>query len=246
MFVPRPRAGATLRLFCFSPAGYGASIYRDWARRLPDDIEVCAVRLPGRENLRQHPLLSTFEPLVDTATRIIAPYLDRPFAIFGHSMGSWVGFEVARRVRASAGTQPVHLFVSGRRAPHVEGSQPPIHELPEDELIAEIQRRYGGIPDAVLSEPELLALTLPILRADLAALHSYRYVSGPPYDCDITCFTGADDREIATAGMEAWGEHTAGTFVLTTLPGGHFYLTGPSGVTLVERIGETLRSVVAA
>lgn len=239
MFLPRPRPRASLRLLCFPPAGYGAAIYRELGRALPEQLEVCSVRLPGRENLRAEPLIKAFPRLIEAAIDIVAPYLDRPFAIFGHSMGSWLAFEVSRRLR-NTGRLPAHLFVSGRRAPQITKTIPPIHDLPDDEFIAEIQRRYNGIPQTLLDEPELLQLTLPILRADLAALDSYEYSEDAVLDCAISCYAGLHDHELKEDELAAWREQTRKDFKLIRFPGDHFYLTGAGASFLHAEIGKTL------
>lgn len=246
MFRPRPRPNAKLRLFCFTPAGYGSSFYRDWWRGLPEHIEVCAVRLPGRENLRSLPPLTSFPLLLKQAEKSLAPYLDRPFALFGHSMGACLAFEAARRVRITHDAAPVALFVSGRRAPHIEREARSIHALPKDALLREIQQRYGGIPQALLDEPELLDLTLPILRADLAALESYEYVRQPKLDCPVSCFTGTDDHEITSDELEAWYVHTTNRFELTAFPGGHFYVADPSREAVLCKIASVLGNTVCS
>jgi medium-chain acyl-[acyl-carrier-protein] hydrolase len=242
IFRPRPQADAALRLLCFAPAGHGAAIFRDWGRGLPPHIDVCAIRLPGRENIRMEPLITDFTRLIDLAVGIVEPYLDRPFAVFGHSMGAWLAFEVARRLAAN-GTTPLHLFVSGRQAPQVERHAQPIHDLPEPELIAEIQRRYNGIPQVLLNEPELLKLTLPILRADLAALAGHRCVAAAPLDCDLSCYAGVDDREIGEDELEAWRRQTTRRFTLQRFPGDHFYMSGRSAPALLSTIARSLPHV---
>jgi medium-chain acyl-[acyl-carrier-protein] hydrolase len=210
---------------------------------MPDDVEVCAVRLPGRENLRAEPFAPDFESLADKAADILEPYSDLPYAAFGHSMGSWLAFEAGRRLRRRRGREPLALFVSGRRAPHIAGHQTPIHDLPQAEFIAEIQRRYNGIPAVVLTEPELLALTLPVLRADLAVLTSYEYDAQAPLGCPLYCYSGEEDHEISADELRAWREHTADRFEVRRFAGDHFYLTGPSGVALRADIAARLSSL---
>ena len=239
MFLPRPSPRASFRLLCFPPAGYGAAIYRDLGRALPERLEVCSVRLPGRENLRAEPLITDFSRLIEAAVSIVTPYLDRPFAIFGHSMGSWLAFEVGRRLR-NAGRLPAHLFVSGRRAPQIAKTAAPIHDLPDNEFIAEIQRRYNGIPQTLLNEPELLHLTLPILRADLAALESYQYSDDAALDCAISCYAGRDDHELKEDDLAAWRKQTSRNFKLIRFPGDHFYLTGAGAPGILADIANTL------
>jgi medium-chain acyl-[acyl-carrier-protein] hydrolase len=198
------------------------------------------VRLPGREHLRGEPFVTDFSALVDKVARILEPYADLPYAAFGHSMGSWLAFEACQRLHEAHGVAPTALFVSGRRAPHMTGHQTPIHELPQTEFIAEIQRRYNGIPAVVLTEPELLALTLPVLRADLAVLTTYAYEPRPPFDCPLYCYSGEADHEITIDELDGWRQHTVGPFQLRRLAGDHFYLTGQSGAALRADIARRL------
>jgi medium-chain acyl-[acyl-carrier-protein] hydrolase len=219
----RPSSPARVRLFCFSHAGGGASVYRSWPGELPSEIDACAVQLPGREErIREPPLTS-----VDVAAREVAlallPHLDRPYAVFGHSLGALVGFEVARELRRR-GFPPEHIFAAARGAPDDPSSLPPIHALPDKTFIEELQRRYKSIPAAVLAEPELLDLFVPLLRADLRMLESYRYVEGEPFACPITVLGGVDDHAWSEDRLAAWGRHTKGDFLVRMLPGDHFFL----------------------
>src|SRR5215213_1931004 len=110
----RPNPRARLRLFCFPYAGGGAAIYRLWPQNLPSEVEVCGAHLPGRgTRLREQPFTG-LDALVDAAAEAIAPSLDKPFALFGHSMGAMISFELARRLCDQGRPQPTHLFVSGR------------------------------------------------------------------------------------------------------------------------------------
>jgi medium-chain acyl-[acyl-carrier-protein] hydrolase len=126
----KPRSGARRRLLCVPYAGVGPSVYRRWAEALPADIEVGVVHLPGREGRLRETPFTRIEPLIDAASMALRPYLDLPFAMFGHSMGALVAFELARRFRDDDGSAPTHLFVSGRRAPHLPSRHPAITHLP--------------------------------------------------------------------------------------------------------------------
>jgi medium-chain acyl-[acyl-carrier-protein] hydrolase len=148
-------------------------------------------------------------------------------------MGALIGFELARALRAAGEPGPVHLIVSGFRAPHLPDRHPAVHELPDDELVARL-RRLGGTPPEVLREPELLELMLPLLRADLGICETYRYEAGEPLDCSLTAFGGVEDREVNREELSAWESHGRGPFALHMFPGGHFFLQ--TAQTLVLRI----------
>jgi medium-chain acyl-[acyl-carrier-protein] hydrolase len=218
----RPNPGARLRLFCLPYAGGGASAYRFWAADLPD-TEVCAVQLPGRESRLGERPCSEMAPLISTLADVLLPECDRPFALFGHSMGALLAFELARQLQAAGGPQPVHLLVSGHRAPHLPRTQPALHGLPVPELIEQL-RRIGGTPEAVLQHRELMELLLPGLRADFALVDLYQWQPGQQLACPLSAFCGVTDALAGPGEMEGWGQHTEGRFRLHTYPGGHFYL----------------------
>ncbi len=161
----QPNPQARLRLLCFPYAGGGASIYRTWFDFAPG-VEVSAVQLPGRdERIREKPI-GDMTTLVDALVKGLEGSLGKPYALFGYSMGALIAYELVRRLRARGGPLPVHVFVSARRTPHIVGPEAPIRGLREPEFVNQLVRRYNGIPPAVLREPDLMGLFLPILRSD--------------------------------------------------------------------------------
>lgn len=220
----KPRPGAQLRLLCVPYAGVGPSAYRRWSDAMPPEVEVGAIHLPGREGRLREPAFTRIEPLVDGAAAGLRPYLDRPFALFGHSMGALVAFELARRFREEGWGEPTHLFVSGRRAPHLPPRHPAITHLPDAEFVEEIRRRYNGIPDEVLRHPDLLALLLPGLRADLTLIEAYVHRPAGPLGCPLSVYGGAEDPEATQAELVGWREHTRGPLAVQMFPGGHFFV----------------------
>ena len=222
VFHPRPRA--ELRLFCFPYAGGAAAVYRSWHEDLPDTVEVVAVQPPGRESRFREEPFRRIEPLAEAATEALSPHLDRPFAFFGHSLGAILAFEVTRRLRRRGRPGPRHLFVSGRPAPRVEPSDPPIHDLPQGEFIEEV-RRYSGTPEEVLQHRELMELIEPLLRADFAVSETYRYTPDPePLDVPLTAIGGTEDEDVPAEDLAPWRQETLGPFQEHLLPGGHFFL----------------------
>lgn len=220
---PRPNPTAKLRLFCLPYSGAAASIYYAWADVLPAYIEVCPVQLPGHGTRLAEPLATRCLPAVAALTDGLAPCLDRPFALFGHSMGALLGFELARHLRATGLPLPLHLFVSGHGAPHLPDQNPPLHTLSEPELIAKL-REMNGTPEEVLQHAELRNLLLPILRADFAVCETYAYSAEPPLSCPISVYSGLGDEYVNRGELEGWREHTSAAFMLRLFPGDHFYL----------------------
>ncbi len=230
---------ARVRLFCIPYAGGGASVFRRWPSGLPDDVDVCAIQLPGRETRLMERPCSSLVSLVGDLSEALAPHLDRPFALFGHSVGALIGFELARRLRRRDGRLPVHLFVSGCPAPQVRDTGPPIHGLPEPEFLDRL-RRFNGTPPEVFQHRELMELVVPVLRADFALRETYELVAESPLECPISAFGGSDDRDVPLPQVEAWREHTRSTFHLHTLPGGHFFLHTAQAL-LLERVSLALQ-----
>jgi medium-chain acyl-[acyl-carrier-protein] hydrolase len=214
---------ARLRLFCFPYAGGGASAYRGWAPALPFDVEVCPVQLPGRESRLREPAFNRPEPLIAALAEALQSHLDLPFAFFGHSMGALLSFELARELRRRGGSLPLHLFVSGRRAPQVPVREEDIHDLPEPEFIAKL-RELNGTPEEVLQHSELMRLLVPVLRADFAVNETYMFQPEEPFGMGISAFGGLADAEVNRADLVGWREQTRGAFRLRMLPGDHFFL----------------------
>jgi len=219
----KPNSDAGLRLFCFPHAGGAASAYHPWAATL-EGVDVFAIQLPGREGRLAEPPISDSTVLLTQLVNALAPKLDRPFVFFGHSMGAVLAYETARALRRRGLPVPVHIYVSGRRAPTLPALEEPLHALPDAAFIAELDRRFGGLPAEILDEPELLALFLPILRADLTMLERHQFANEAPLDVPMTALGGKGDARTPLGALEAWRPLTTGAFATRLFPGGHFYL----------------------
>jgi len=222
-FQVRRDSRARFRLFCFPYAGGSSSIFRPWIRQIHPDIEVVPVLLPGRELRLREAAYTRLEPLVEALTREIFPYLDRPFAFFGHSMGALISFELARRLRLERGLETEHLFISARCAPQVPGQDPEIHNLPDAEFLAEVQR-LNGTPKEVLEHAGLMEILIPMMRADFAICRTYNYVPGVPLRCSITALGGTRDETATQAKLEGWCVQTTGRCRARMLEGDHFFI----------------------
>lgn len=222
-----PRRAPGVRLFCFPHAGAGSLAYQDWDSLLPPAIEVLPVLPPGREQrLREDPYTS-IEPYVADLVAALAPELRPPYALFGHSLGALVAFELARRVRAGRLAAPAHLFVSGRIAPQLAEHRRMLHGLPAADLVAELTA-LGGVPGHVDLADERLQHLLPgllaTLRADLTVNERYSFRAEPELSMGVTALGGAADPRVTERELAAWRVQTGGQFTLRTYRGGHFYL----------------------
>ncbi len=229
-------------LFCFPHAGGGTAVFRKWADILPRSIHLWVAQLPGRESRIQEAPFRDFVPLVEELTASLQPLVDQPFGFFGHSMGALLGFEVARMLRRRRGPIPEILFLSAGRAPQFTSTEK-IHGLPEGEFLQAVAR-YGGIPPALLGVPDLLAVFLPILRADFEILAHYIHQVEPPISSRVVAMGGVHDQEVNEAHLMGWREHTLGAFALEMYPGDHFFIQGfqqPVVGSIAKHVGAIMR-----
>jgi medium-chain acyl-[acyl-carrier-protein] hydrolase len=217
------KPSARIRLFCFPHAGGGASLFHTWSEGLSQEIEVCPLQLPGREERLSDRPFSTMSSLLEALTPLLLPYLDMPYAFFGHSMGAIISFELAHYFSRIHSLEPVHLFVSGRRAPQIPNPDPPTHNLPEPEFIEEL-RRLKGTPEEVLQNEELLHVLLPLLRADFTLCETYSSTHENPLTCPLSVFGGLQDPDVSREDIRAWREQTRGPFKMRFFRGDHFFL----------------------
>lgn len=228
-YFPPCRAEATLppaldtdatQVFCLPHAGAGASVYRDWPALLAPGIEAIPVQLPGRESRHREPALHSAADLVADLSEPLAGRAGPDFALFGHSMGALVSYELAH-VLSALGKPPRHLFVSGLGAPRLPPAGPRLHDLPDDELLAVIATLEGTSPD-VLAQPELVQFLLPLFRADLEVWESYvPHLGSLPVP--ITAMGGRHDLSVDLSRLRAWESLTSADFHLEIFDGGHFY-----------------------
>jgi surfactin synthase thioesterase subunit len=214
--------GQGVRLICFPHAGGSAGVYVPLIRLLSPRVDAVAVQYPGRQDRRLESPAPGIVALAESIASGLRDAADRPYAFFGHSMGALLAYETARVLRTRGATAPVRLFLSGRGAPGPGGN--PHDQLPDDQAILAAVRSLGGTGNAVLDDPELVEMALPVLRADYRALAAYRWLPGEPLDVPITVLTGRDDPVVPPAEAARWAEFTRSECVVETFPGGHFYL----------------------
>lgn len=198
-------------------------MFQGWSDWLPPEVEVCAVRLPGREGHFPEPPFTNLSSLIPKLFQVLRPRLSGACALFGHSMGALISFELARHLRREGHLLPAHLFISGHRAPRLPLSTPPIHRLPDAEFLNKL-RSLGGSPQKVLENNELMEVLSPTLRADFALCETYSFLEEEELDCPITVFGGEQDETVEYDELLAWRAQTRGAFCLCMLPGNHFFL----------------------
>lgn len=215
---------ASLRLFTLPYAGGGAANYFRWRPTLRPAIDVVPIALAGREARIYEPPLRELRAVVREIADAVEPLGDKPYALAGHSMGAWMAYELARELRRRGARLPVALVVAASPAPQRPRSGDLLHTLPDDEFLAEMSRRFDGIPPAVRSNAELVKLLLPAMRADMELLETYQYADEPPLATDLLALGGTEDRAVSPTAIADWRAQTAGHFASRMFPGGHFFL----------------------
>lgn len=230
-----------VRLFCIPFAGGGPSAYLEWVRFLPPEIEPFSVNLPGRGSRLHEPPIRRMTELVARLLPDTLDRIERPYAIFGHSMGAHVAWELACQLR-DRGAPPLVLFVSSRRAPQL----PERNTLPsqlDDAAMLEIAISVYGLDGGIRRDPEVLRVLLPALRADFEIIDSYEWVRRRPLDCPIVAFGGTDDFAVDPSELRAWAELTTSAFSLRLMPGAHFFFHGDRQM-LAKLVESSIRSVL--
>ncbi|WP_371600245.1 thioesterase II family protein [Streptomyces sp. NBC_00564] len=228
-WIARPWASAEarLRMICFPHVGAGGAAFNGWLDALPEEAELCAVRLPGRENRMAEPLPEDWRTLLADLEEALLPLLDRPFVLVGHCSGSVLAYELARRLRDAGHGEPAMLVVSSTEAPALRRIDDPLHLLPARELLARVVE-FGGMAEEVLDDPDLMAMFERILRADYRVIERLEYSAGPPLDVPITVVGGRRDPFVSHQAMAAWAAETTKEFSLHLLDAGHYVLNDAS------------------
>jgi surfactin synthase thioesterase subunit len=220
---PGGAAEPRLLLLCFPHAGAGAALFRSWPAHLPADIEVVCPCLPGRDGRAAEAPLADMAKLITDLQNQVTAVLDRPYALYGHSLGAFIAFELAHVLRRQDAAAPVRLIVSGQRAPRLPYRQTPIYTLPDDEFLTAVRRRHQAIPEKLLADPAMRAYLTRLPRADFALVEAYQRPVVGRLPCPITAFGGVDDSTIESAELAAWSAETDADFRLQMMPGGHFF-----------------------
>jgi len=219
----KKNANAAFRLFCFAHAGGTAAAFRKWHEQLPPEIEVCGIQLPGRASRISEAPFTRISQLVPELAAVLSTVSDKPFAFFGHSLGALLSFEMARWLRRNRQVMPRHLFLSAYTAPQIPDTDPPWHLMNDEDFMAKMAE-LNGTPQEVLDDKDMVALLLPMLRADCELCETYVYSVEEQLSCPITTFAGVDDDEAEDEEVAAWNIHTSGGFKHHLMEGDHFFI----------------------
>ncbi|MFC1400709.1 MULTISPECIES: thioesterase II family protein [Streptacidiphilus] len=226
--VPVPATTAPTVLICLPFAGAGAGFFRKWRSLAPEGLTLLPVQLPGREERYFETPYTDVDQAMDEALPRVLDQLAalgeaaERVALFGHSLGAELAFELTRRL-AARGTTVSRLLVSGSPGPRDRQVERVSHL--DDEAFLEGLRRVAGYRHPAMDHPELLQVMMPFLRADNAMHEDYRSAHAELLDVPVTSLRGRDDALVSAAEAAEWSVETTAGFRSVELDGGHMYLT---------------------
>lgn len=209
-------------LFCFPYAGSGASIFYSWANYLDPKINIYGFQAPGKEDRISEDLVVDLNTLIQNAVQELKQIINKPFALFGHSMGSVLAFEIAKFLE-SENLTPKLVILSGRPPPEFGLRMNPISHLEDKELITEL-RKLEGTDTRILENEELMELLLPIIRADFRISESYKSSSNLKISSPMIAIGSEEDPWLNELEFNEWKQYSHNTTKIQFFPGGHFYL----------------------
>ncbi|HVE43770.1 MAG TPA: beta-ketoacyl synthase N-terminal-like domain-containing protein [Gammaproteobacteria bacterium] len=239
---------AKMRLFCFPYAGSGASVYSQWQKELPDDIEVCPVQLPGRENRLNESFSGEMDHLLDALMKNLQHEFDLPFAFFGHSFGSLVAFELARRLQKEQSSKLIHLFASAHPDPSISQEKMEkllyrfhavglnLFDFNQNAAMAHLNDAQLNSITTIFSETgmftyhsqvtnrEIIKATIPIFLGDMGIMKKYQYREQAPLDIPITVFSGTRDIWSPPEEHVGWSMHTKHSCDIYQIDSGHLFI----------------------
>lgn len=232
-----------MRLFCLPCAGGSSAAYDSWQNGLGVQVATLPIHLPGRGTRFLDPIVTSVPVLVEQITDGIGSCLRAPYALFGHSYGALLAFEIARSCRHRGLPSPSMLFVAGFRGPQTPAFSIAAAESSDDDLVNWLEEG-SGTRDPVLEHPDFRRLFLDMLRGDLTAIASYQYTPEPPLKCPIVAFAGEQDSVAPRREMLSWRHETAERFNLHVLPGRHLFVRTAES-QLLPLIGKELAMLAA-
>eukprot|EP00164_Ancoracysta_twista_P019858 GFYU01035176.1.p1 GENE.GFYU01035176.1~~GFYU01035176.1.p1 ORF type:complete len:266 (+),score=56.51 GFYU01035176.1:28-798(+) len=239
------RPSAQVRVFAFPWSGGNAAVYRQWARTIPENVEILPITLPGREKrFKDAPATSVDEVVKGVYNEIKSLIGEKPYVLFGHSLGGIMAYELARHIRSQAGQpMPKRLILSASRWESGGTTLEKLAELPDDQFIEKLNARFpGAIPDMILKDEGMLKMYLGPLKNDLNIFESYpcQLDEADKLDLPYTLFGGERDADPHT--LQNWATTTTGAVETKVFSGGHFYFT--EGKDITQKLLEELTAAV--
>lgn len=233
----KDRPAARVRLFCFTYAASSAQLFHGWNEHVPEWLEVSGFEMPGHGGRLAEKPHDAYELAAVEVADTLESVLDKPYALFGHCLGTALAFEATRILRSRGKLQPLHLFSSGTRGLHLGIPIADVESMEDDDFIAHMHKAYSA-PIQFLTHPEMRPLFLPMVRADARMTQNYRYSPGPPLDYPITAVAGETDPDVQMEHLEGWRQHTTGKVTTRLYPGNHFFFQESAPRLLADFVAE--------
>lgn len=217
-------AHGSTQLLCFPHAGGGSAGFHRWEKLLPGHLTVVPVKLPGRESRFNEPAHDNLNSLLSAMVPYLIDSVREPLALFGHSMGGLIAYELAHHLREHHGIVPSCLFVSACRSPDRFKQQQALHRLPDEEMIHSLVSDFNDKGTASNAELDMMRMMSDTIRADLKLLETYDYQSRDPLPCPIVALAATLDQKVTVADVNGWRAFTTARFTMRTMSGHHFFL----------------------
>jgi surfactin synthase thioesterase subunit len=222
--LQRRSQAAKMNLFCFHHAGGAASFYKKWPAALSPQVQVVPVQMPGRETRYDEAFATSIEEMVNELIRHKDVFADKPYAIFGHSLGALFGFELARRLAERGGPAPRFFVSSGHGAPRKQPADEQLHALPNAMFVDRMREKYGGISDEVMASEELLEFLLPRFKADICIAEQHTSEDDNPVRFPVVVMHGRQDKSVSMDDVRGWQNKTIGKVSIHEFDGDHFFI----------------------
>jgi surfactin synthase thioesterase subunit len=242
LVTPKQRPNADVKLICFPYAGGSVATYSTWVKNLPDNVELSIVQMPGRGPRMFETAHANMKDVMCELLAIMPDFLNKPYILFGHSLGSRIAFELMAELQTLKLPLPLHFIASGSRGPHDKSNKKDIYHLPEPEFIAEL-KKLNGTPKAVLENQELMDLFLPLLRADFELADTYCFEGDSVFNCPISVLGGEEDIDISFAQLESWQNFFVQKAKVHMLPGDHFFIDSHKDICL-EKVNAIINTTL--
>ncbi|CAH9063966.1 Linear gramicidin dehydrogenase LgrE [Pseudoalteromonas holothuriae] len=238
LYIPKPNPQATLKLICFPYAGGSARSFSDWQNTLPHYVELIMISMPGRGSRFSEPPADCMDILTNTLLDELTPHLNADTIFYGHSLGARVAFEIQLKIKKRGLQGPCHFIASGSANPGKDRSDKNVYLLNDADFIEEL-KSLNGTPPAVLENEELMALFMPVLRADFKLADTYRYTGPEQLSCNISVFAGKKD-EISEQAQLDWQNYFSSNFSFEYFEGDHFFIDSHN-----EQVGQAVNNIIA-
>lgn len=231
-----------VKLICIPYAGGMSYTYLVWKKYLPEDIELIPIELPGRGRRYNEQLIVDMNDMVHDIFKQIKDIInENEYVLFGHSMGSTITYELIKIIRKNQCREPLHIFYSGRLAPHLNNYYKKISDHPDDSFFEAVYK-MGGTPKEVYDIKELRSMYLPVLKADFCLLENY--CSGneiEPSASNISIFYGEQDNNTKTLTIKEWRDYSKGVCDFYEFSGEHFFIKDQAE-SVVKKIVDIIKN----